>query len=146
MFRRIVLILLLAAAAQARGATETQGALVKGSVILNVRAAKESPMCRSWIPLTPVARGQPGRHCRANTVEQAFQLIMQSYDISGPDPFRELVSKVLGLDLTRLPAGAFQNDFVLETDFATEWPRTKEECIYQIELRTRPSHGTWCPP
>src|ERR1700736_3547397 len=35
MFRRIVLILLLAAVAQARGATETQGTLVKGSVILN---------------------------------------------------------------------------------------------------------------
>ena len=37
MFRRIVLILLLAAVAQARGATETQGALVlvKWSVILN---------------------------------------------------------------------------------------------------------------
>ena len=35
MFSRIVLILLLAAVAQARGATETQGALVKGSVILN---------------------------------------------------------------------------------------------------------------
>lgn len=53
----------------------------------------------------------------ADTVEQAFRLIMQSYDISGPDPFRELVSKVLGLDLTRLPAGATQNDFVLETLF-----------------------------
>ena len=35
MFSRIVLILLLVAVAQARGATETQGALVKGSVILN---------------------------------------------------------------------------------------------------------------
>ena len=37
MFSRIVLILLLAAVAQAQGATETQGALVlvKGSVILN---------------------------------------------------------------------------------------------------------------
>jgi len=29
----------------------------------------------------------------ADTVEQAFRLIMQSYDISGPDPFRELVSR-----------------------------------------------------
>jgi hypothetical protein len=35
MFRRIVLILLLAAVAQARAVTETPGALVKGSVILN---------------------------------------------------------------------------------------------------------------
>ena len=35
MFRRIVLILLLAAVAQAQAATETQGSLVKGSVILN---------------------------------------------------------------------------------------------------------------
>jgi hypothetical protein len=35
MFSRIVLILLFVAVAQARGATETQGALVKGSVILN---------------------------------------------------------------------------------------------------------------
>src|ERR1700680_4652121 len=35
MFSRIVLILLLAAVAQARGATETQGALLKGTVILN---------------------------------------------------------------------------------------------------------------
>jgi hypothetical protein len=35
MFRRIVLILLLAAVALARGAAETPGALVKGSVILN---------------------------------------------------------------------------------------------------------------
>src|SRR5246500_2258538 len=35
MFSRIVLILLLAAVAQARAATETQGAIVKGKVILN---------------------------------------------------------------------------------------------------------------
>jgi hypothetical protein len=35
MFSRIVLILLLTAVVQARAATETQGALVKGSVILN---------------------------------------------------------------------------------------------------------------
>src|SRR5271154_2812701 len=35
MFSRIALILLLAAVAQARAATETQGALVKGTVILN---------------------------------------------------------------------------------------------------------------
>ena len=35
MFSRIVLILLLAAVAQAQGATEAQGAIVKGSVILN---------------------------------------------------------------------------------------------------------------
>jgi hypothetical protein len=35
MFSRPVLILLLAAVAQARASTETQGALVKGSVILN---------------------------------------------------------------------------------------------------------------
>src|ERR1700730_5610682 len=35
MFSRIVLMLLLVAVAQARGATETPGAVVKGSVILN---------------------------------------------------------------------------------------------------------------
>ena len=35
MFSRIVLILLLAVVAQGRGAAETRGALVKGSVILN---------------------------------------------------------------------------------------------------------------
>ena len=35
MFSRIILILLLAAVAQARGATEAERALVKGSVILN---------------------------------------------------------------------------------------------------------------
>ena len=35
MFSRIILILLLAAVAQARAATETQGAAVKGTVILN---------------------------------------------------------------------------------------------------------------
>ena len=35
MVGRIVLILLLAAVAQARGATEVQGAMIKGTVILN---------------------------------------------------------------------------------------------------------------
>jgi hypothetical protein len=35
MVSRIVLILLLAAVAQARGATEVQGAMIKGTVILN---------------------------------------------------------------------------------------------------------------
>jgi hypothetical protein len=39
MFSRIVLILLLAAVAQARGATEAQGALVKGTVIWRAKAA-----------------------------------------------------------------------------------------------------------
>jgi hypothetical protein len=53
----------------------------------------------------------------AQLVEQSPQLIYQNYDPAGPDPFRELASKVLGLDLSRLQAGATQNDFVLETLF-----------------------------
>ena len=39
MISRIVLILLLAAAAQAQGATEVQGAQIKGTVILNGASA-----------------------------------------------------------------------------------------------------------
>lgn len=50
-------------------------------------------------------------------VEQSFQLIFQNYDPSSADPFRELATKTLGLDLTRLPAGSTQHDFVLETVF-----------------------------
>jgi hypothetical protein len=53
----------------------------------------------------------------ANTVEQSFQLIFQNYDPSGADPFRELATKTLGLDLARLPTGSTQSDFVLETVF-----------------------------
>jgi hypothetical protein len=42
---------------------------------------------------------------------------MQKYDTAGADPFRGLVTEVLGIDLSRLPAGASRNDFVLETLF-----------------------------
>jgi hypothetical protein len=53
----------------------------------------------------------------ADIVEQSFQIIRPNYDISGADPFRELVSSVLGIDLSRLPAKATRNDFVGETLF-----------------------------
>jgi hypothetical protein len=53
----------------------------------------------------------------ARVVEQSFQLIFQNYDPSSSDPFRELATKTLGLDLTRLPAGSTQHDFILETVF-----------------------------
>jgi hypothetical protein len=53
----------------------------------------------------------------ARVVEQSFQLIFQNYDSSSSDPFRELATKTLSLDLTRLPAGSTQHDFILETAF-----------------------------
>lgn len=58
----------------------------------------------------------PDRHA-ALIVEQSFQLIFKHYDPSSADPFRDVVTKALGLDLTRLPADATQHDFVLETLF-----------------------------
>jgi hypothetical protein len=53
----------------------------------------------------------------AQVVEQSFQLIFQHYDPSSADPFRDMVVKALGLNLTRLPAGSTQHDFILETLF-----------------------------
>jgi hypothetical protein len=53
----------------------------------------------------------------AQLVEQSLQLIYQNYDPAGADPLRDVASKVLGLDLDRLPAGFNQGDFVLETLF-----------------------------
>jgi hypothetical protein len=50
-------------------------------------------------------------------MHQSFDLIFQNDDTSTVDPFRELASKVLGLDLSRLPVNATQSDFVLETLF-----------------------------
>jgi hypothetical protein len=50
-------------------------------------------------------------------VEQSIQLMFQNYDPSSSDPFRELATKTLGLDLTRLPASSTQHDFILETVF-----------------------------
>ena len=53
----------------------------------------------------------------AHVTDRAVQVICQNYDSSGPDPFREFLSRVFGLDLSRLPAGATRRDFVLEALF-----------------------------
>jgi hypothetical protein len=58
----------------------------------------------------------PDRHA-AQVVGQSFQLIFQHYDPSSADPFRDVATKALGLDLTRFSAGSTQHDFVFETLF-----------------------------
>jgi hypothetical protein len=63
----------------------------------------------------------------AQVVEQSFQLIFQHYDPSSADPFRGMVAKALGLNLTRLPAGSTQHDFVLETLFRSRMANTPLE-------------------
>jgi hypothetical protein len=65
--------------------------------------------------LTGDPRLQNPEQLAANIINQSLQRLLTNYDISGEDPFRELVSSVLGVDLSRLPAKATRNDFVVET-------------------------------
>ena len=51
----------------------------------------------------------------AQVVELSLQQVLPNYDPAAPDPFREMVSGFLGVDLSRLPSPTTAEDFVLET-------------------------------
>jgi len=51
----------------------------------------------------------------ARVVDLSFQQVMPNYNPSAADPFREMVSAFIGVDLNRLPSPTTAEDFVLET-------------------------------
>jgi len=55
----------------------------------------------------------------AQLAEESFRRVMANYNVSGADPFRAMLAQMLGLDLSRLPAGATKDDFVHETLFGS---------------------------
>jgi hypothetical protein len=100
--------------------------------------------------LTGDPRLQDPDRLAAEITEQAFQTILPNYDISGPDPFREFVSGVMGVDLSRLRANATRNDFVLETLFRSRMVtherrmRLPDGAAYKVITRqTLPSMIAW---
>lgn len=48
-------------------------------------------------------------------VELSLQRVLSNYNLAGPDPFREVASRFLGVELSRLPFPTTAEDFVLET-------------------------------
>jgi hypothetical protein len=51
----------------------------------------------------------------AQVVELSLQQVLHNYDPAAPDPFREMVSRFLGVHLSRPPSPTTAQDFVLET-------------------------------
>ena len=65
----------------------------------------------------------------ARILEQSINTILPNYDVSGTDPFREFVSRVLRVDLSRLPPKATHYDFVIETLFRSRMAILREVCL-----------------
>jgi hypothetical protein len=70
----------------------------------------------------------------AQVVELSFDRILPNYNPSAADPFREMVSGFLDVDLSRLPSPTTAEDFVLETLYRGR--------MALHEMRMRLPHGT----